>query len=1359
MTIGIRLRFVLICASLWLSLPASAQSSLTNGLVAYYPFNGDANDASGFGNNPVTNTATLVPDRNGNPNSAYFFNGAQNIVFKNVPLTNVDNWTVAAWLNLSALGQTVEAVTVGYDNGYTGNGYQLGVSGASAQCLLGGIGGINSAYSFPANEWHHMAIVRTNGVIHIYVDGIITSGSSTNSPIPPTGFTIGSATGVRYFQGAIDEVRLYNRALSADEIALFVDGPPKILQQPTTTTLITLSNNCIFTVVATPATATFQWQKNGINLSNGLQISGATTTALTISNVGLADAGSYDLVVSNSYGSLTSSNAMLVVSSSPQISGLVAYYPFNGDAGDASGFGYNGFNHGATLVPDRLGNPNSAYFFNGSQNITFTTNPLTNVDNWTVAAWVNLSSSNQMSEAVTVGYYDGKTGNGYQLGIFGASVQCLLSSIDGITGGMYGGYSFMTNEWHCVAMIRTNGVMYLYMDGVLTSSTTTPPISPTGFTIGSANGVRYFQGAIDEVRLYNRALSADEVVFLADGLPRILQQPSAANIILSSNYVFTVVAGPPGLNYQWQKDGINLSDGLQISGATTSALSISNVTPADGASYDVVITNSYGSVTSSNAILTVLTTNSLADGLVAYYPFNSNANDASGFGNDGVNHGAVLVPDHFNNPNSAYLFSGAQNITFTNVPLTNADNWTMAAWVKPVIPSQNSTIVSVGFDDGTAASNGYELGINSGQYYGCVFGGVSSFYSTSTFTGTNAWHHVAIIRSNSVAYIYLDGRIWFGTSTPSPLTPTAFYIGSTTGQRYFDGAIDEVRLYNRPLSSDEINFLAVNMPQIVRQPSSIGVSVHATNVFRVGGFFPSGTTFQWQKNGINLVDDDRIIGSTTTSNLTLLDIASTDAGAYTLVASNFYGSTTSSNAFLIVSTNSLTDGLVAYYPFNGNANDASGYRNNPITNTATLAPDRNGNPDSAYFFDGSQNMLFGSVPLTNVNNWTVAAWLNPSTLSQNGEAVVIGSDNGSTGNGYELGISGGSNTLGQKLSCVLNGTNWVDSGYSFPATNEWHHVVMVRVSGVIQFYVDGVRTLNTTNRGPTLPTAFSIGSVTGTRFFQGAIDEVRLYNRVLTNSEIVLLADGPPYINQKPANIVTCPGSACIFTATAGPRVPTYQWQKNGVNLSNSVQISGVGTTALTLANVSPSDAGSYNVFVTNSYGSVSSPSGTLTVSSRPAQITPNIVNGSVASVTILDGGCGYASVPTITFIGTNQTPPGAYAQVTAGSVTSIVITNPGSGCSNDLQILVQPPIYSTMNYTLAQTNVPGASQPLSPVIIPSATNVMVGQSYELQTSLTLTNWQSSGTAFTATNTVWSATNFWPLQDATNVFFRLHQLR
>ena len=413
---------------------------------------------------------------------------------------------------------------------------------------------------------------------------------------------------------------------------------------------------------------------------------------------------------------------------------------------------------------------------------------------------------------------------------------------------------------------------------------------------------------------------------------------------------------------------------------------------------------------------------------------------------------------------------------------------------------------------------------------------------------------------------------------------------------------------------------------------------------------------------------------------------------------------------------------------------------------------------------------------------------------------------------------------------MVGGVNWVDSGYSFPATNEWHHVTMIRSNGVIQFYADGVRTLNTSTKVPSTPTAFSIGSVTGQRFFRGSIDEVRIYNRVLSANDVALISDGPPYIVQSPSNLVVCPATACIFTAVAGSHFPVYQWQKNGVNLSNGGQISGAGTTALTLSSVSPNDAGSYSVLVTNSYGSVLSPSGTLIVSSRPARITPTVVNGFVVGGTIIDGGCGYTQVPTLTFIGTNQTPPGGYVQITNGSVAGLVMTNPGFACSAAMQILVQPPIYSTMTYTHSITNVPGAAAtpqvvngyivgatvtasgtgyqtpppvsfndatgfgaaaiaqinslgavtnisithpgfgytanasitiaalPLSDVIIPGAADVMVGQSYQLQDTLTLTNWSPVGTTFTATNTVWSATNFWPLQNATNLFFRLYQL-
>lgn len=65
-----------VTITLGLAVQVQAQSFLTNGLTAYYPFNGNANDASGNGNNGTVNGATLTADRFGNANSAYRFNGA-----------------------------------------------------------------------------------------------------------------------------------------------------------------------------------------------------------------------------------------------------------------------------------------------------------------------------------------------------------------------------------------------------------------------------------------------------------------------------------------------------------------------------------------------------------------------------------------------------------------------------------------------------------------------------------------------------------------------------------------------------------------------------------------------------------------------------------------------------------------------------------------------------------------------------------------------------------------------------------------------------------------------------------------------------------------------------------------------------------------------------------------------------------------------------------------------------------------------------------------------------------------------------------------------------------------------------------
>jgi hypothetical protein len=87
----------------------------------------------------------------------------------------------------------------------------------------------------------------------------------------------------------------------------------------------------------------------------------------------------------------------------------------------------------------------------------------------------------------------------------------------------------------------------------------------------------------------------------------------------------------------------------------------------------------------------------------------------------------------------------------------------------------------------------------------------------------------------------------------------------------------------------------------------------------------------------------------------------------------------------------LTDGLVAYYPFNGNANDVSGNGHHGTVNAAILAEDRFGNPDSAYDFDGDNDYIWlGDIP--SANAMTIAAWIQWMGTPPTGY-VILGSAN------------------------------------------------------------------------------------------------------------------------------------------------------------------------------------------------------------------------------------------------------------------------------------------------------------------------------------------------------------------------------
>ena len=208
------------------------QKILKEGLVAYYPLDGNANDASGNGNDGSVVGAKPCKDRFGKANAALSFNGVGNYIsFKSVPLKKLDNWSLSAWINPATLSEYGMAVCLGFDDGNTGDGFAFGMTmdnynkGNRLTGVLGGVKWVPSGYTFPsANAWYHVVMLRSGGVTKYFVNGIQTPNKESSSPHTPTAFTIGSATRGRFFGGKIDDVRIYNRALSPEEIQAIYKG-------------------------------------------------------------------------------------------------------------------------------------------------------------------------------------------------------------------------------------------------------------------------------------------------------------------------------------------------------------------------------------------------------------------------------------------------------------------------------------------------------------------------------------------------------------------------------------------------------------------------------------------------------------------------------------------------------------------------------------------------------------------------------------------------------------------------------------------------------------------------------------------------------------------------------------------------------------------------------------------------------------------------------------------------------------------------------------------------------------------------------------------------------------------------------
>lgn len=286
------------------------------------------------------------------------------------------------------------------------------------------------------------------------------------------------------------------------------------------------------------------------------------------------------------------------------------------------------------------------------------------------------------------------------------------------------------------------------------------------------------------------------------------------------------------------------------------------------------------------------------------------------------------------------------------------------------------------------------------------------------------------------------------------------------------------------------------------------------------------------------------------------------------------------------------NGLVGYWGFTGNADDYSVMGNNGSVNGAVLVPDRFGNANNAYQFGSGQRI---SVPDSNyldgmTTGLSFSFWVKAQTsaytnvlISKSTGCQTVGDD------AYGIYILSNGRVMMQYVDATGNNIN--QYGSIVVADNNWHHIAIVWNKPQTAIYVDGAIDLTITVNsfsGPIGSSGATLDFGQGTiacpviYAFNESLDDICIYNRVLTSSEVGILYTGctgaPSAIIIAIGNTSFCAGDNVLLKCTASGLGLTYQWKKNNANIN--------GATSQTY---SAKTNGTYNCVVTNPCGSATS--------------------------------------------------------------------------------------------------------------------------------------------------------------------------
>ncbi|MBK6621959.1 MAG: T9SS type A sorting domain-containing protein [Saprospirales bacterium] len=838
--------------------------------VAYYPFSGNAKDATAFANHASVNGALFTQDQFGWSNSAIVFDGVQGSVrADNAAQLNTPNATISFWVNVNALPGTGEAFLISFGGWQERYKISLPPHGKPV-FTTNNSSGISDMDSGAGNElqvgvWTHVVAVHDGAKDKIYLDGVLAAEKvvvgTLNSTTHPLGIGYDPIDNANYFNGSIDEVLILDAALSDLQVA---------------------------------ALYTFQ-------------------------------------------------------SAAPVVPpGKVASYSFNNNGADDTEFNNHADVSTASSATDRFGYGKSALLFDGTTTeVTAPNAAQLNSPYTTVSFWVKVNALPATGESFLLSFGGWQERWKISLPPHGKPVWTTNHSggISDMDSG--GGNELQVGVWTHVVMVHDGAKDLIYMNGgqvaekvvVGTLNETTKPL---GIGYNPIDGGNWFDGALDELEIYNYALSAVEVagLFTAQstfpGTPTTLVAHYSLNgngtdetqfhndatldaaafavanrhgwgsnalsgtatadnsVALQSDYttisfwvkpnsfpgsgeVFLLSNG--GWQERWKislpshakpvfttyattccsdmdsgagnelqvgvwshlvmvhngtEDKIFLNGVLANTKLTGGALHktkhplgigydpIDNGSFFDGAIDDVQIYNVALSDSEIADLYDAQNPSPVVSGdLVAYYAFSGNGRDETAYENhaSGVN----LTGDRFDKSNRAASFDGASTeVTAANSPQLNSIHTTLSFWAKPnSIPATGEVFL--------ASFGGWQerWKVSLPDHAKPVWttnnsGGISDMDSgAGNELQVGVWTHLVFVHDGAKDLIYMDGVQVAEKVVVGTLNNTTKVLGigynPIDGGNWFDGALDEVQIYKVALTASEIAdlYAAQSVPPVV----------------------------------------------------------------------------------------------------------------------------------------------------------------------------------------------------------------------------------------------------------------------------------------------------------------------------------------------------------------------------------------------------------------------------------------------------------------------------------------------------------------------------------------------------------------